>query len=212
MGLFFIIVIQGSALAWVVLADGYLDPLAGKAFAERCALADARELLGRVDLENVAKDGGEDGRLADVDRAVARLARRTDIDKGEAQPEARKLASVLRHQTRDKEDVPEAALGADAKILQNKPDADLVLGVLKTESTGSQTPDEVPGEHARRRVAADGHALGHTAKLGVIDPRRTVRRGDELRQALHVGLGIVLVWRLVAGSIGRHKAGLRIRQ
>ena len=212
MGLFFIIVIQGSALAWVVLADGYLDPLAGKAFAERRALADARELLGRVDLEDVAKDRSEDGRLADVDRAVARLARSADIDKGEAQPGACRLALVSRQQTRGDKNVPEAALGADAQVLQNKPDTDLVLGILKTESTGSQTPNEVSGKHARRRVSADGHALGHAAKLGVVDPRRAVRRGDELCQALHVGLGIVLVWRFVAGPIGRYKAGLRIGQ
>ena len=209
MGLIVVVVVLVGALVWVVLADGYLDSLAGKAFAERCALADTRELLGRIDLEDVAKDRGEDGRLADVDRAVARLARSTDIDKGEAQPGACKLASVSRHQTRGDGNVPKAALGTDAKVLQNKPDADLVLGILEAESTGSQTPDEVPGKHARRRVAADGHALGHAAKLGVIDPRRAVRRGDELCQALHVGLGIVLVWRLVAGPIGRHKAGLR---
>ena len=137
MGLVVVVVVLVGALVWVVLPDGNLDSLAGEAFAERGALADARELLGRVDLEDVAKDRGEDGRLADVDGAVARLARSTNIDKREAQPGTCKLASVSRHQTRGSGDVPEAALSADAKILQNKPDADLVLGILKAESTGS---------------------------------------------------------------------------
>jgi hypothetical protein len=54
--------------------------------------------------------------------------------------------------------------------------------------------------------------LGHAAKLGVVDPGRAVGRGYELCKALHVGLGVVLVWRLVASSVGRHKPRLQTCQ
>jgi hypothetical protein len=54
-------------------------------------------------------------------------------------------------------------------------------------------------------VPADGHALRHAAKLGLINPRRAVRRRYQLRKALQFGLGVVLSRGLVAGSVGRYK-------
>ncbi len=93
LGLLVVVVVLVGALVRVVLADRDLDSLAGKAFAELGALAHAGELLGRVHLENVAEDGGEEGRLADVDGTVARLAGSADIHKGEAKAGVLELAS-----------------------------------------------------------------------------------------------------------------------
>jgi hypothetical protein len=72
--------------------------------------------------------------------------------------------------------LPEAALGADAEILKNKPDSNLILDIMKTKSTGSQTTNEVSCKHALRLTTTDGHALGHATKLMVIDPRRPIGR------------------------------------
>lgn len=104
--------------------------------------------------------------------------------------------------------LPEAAFGTDAEVLEDEPDADLVLRVLETERARGQATDQVPGEHAGRRVAADGHALRHAAELGFVHARRAVRRRHELVEALQLRaeiLRIVLVWRLVAGPIRRNE-------
>ena len=47
--------------------DGDLDALVGELLRQRRALADAGELLGRVDSERGAVAGGENGRFASVD-------------------------------------------------------------------------------------------------------------------------------------------------
>ena len=90
-----IIVVLVRVLVRVVLANGNLDTLAGKAFAKSRALADAWEFLGRVNLKDVAKTGGQDGSLADVDGAVARLAGGADIYKGKAKARICELAQPI---------------------------------------------------------------------------------------------------------------------
>lgn len=51
------------ATTWTasVLADRDLDALVREFLAQLCALFDAREFLGAVDLEGLGEDGGEDG-------------------------------------------------------------------------------------------------------------------------------------------------------
>lgn len=109
------------------------------------------------------------------------------------------------------QNVPEAALGADAKILKNEPDASLILDIDQTKGTGSQATDKVSGKHALRLATADGHTLRHGAKLVVIDSRggMPIGRGHELTKALQIRpefLGVVLIRRLVAGSVGRYES------
>lgn len=55
------VLIKVILISLCILPDGYLDTLRSKAFAQRCALDDSRELLRGVDLEFVGVDEGEDG-------------------------------------------------------------------------------------------------------------------------------------------------------
>ncbi len=64
-----------------VLADGDLDALRGEALAQRRALNDARELLGRVDLEDVAVRARQHWRRARVEPVPV-----ADIDEVQLQP------------------------------------------------------------------------------------------------------------------------------
>ncbi len=90
-----IVLLLGALI--VVLADRDLDALTSKALAQLRAVADARELLGRVHLEDVAEDGREDGRLADIDGpAVAGLAGGADVDEREAQPFWERVNTLFR--------------------------------------------------------------------------------------------------------------------
>lgn len=61
-----------------VFPDGDLDPLRGETLAQTRALDDAGELLGRKDLEDVRKGGGENGRRARVEAGALLIA---DVDK-----------------------------------------------------------------------------------------------------------------------------------
>lgn len=70
-----VVVVSAIVALAALFPNRYLYALVGKTFAERRALADAGELLGRVHLERVAKARGQDGRLACVDP----LARRGSV-------------------------------------------------------------------------------------------------------------------------------------
>lgn len=50
-------------------------------------------------------------------------------------------------------DLPECALGTNAEILENEPDADVIRRVAEAEGACCQTPNEIPCEHALRLVA-----------------------------------------------------------
>lgn len=54
-----VIIISSTLRIGAVFANGNLDALAREAFAERCALTDTREFLGRVDREDLAEAGCE---------------------------------------------------------------------------------------------------------------------------------------------------------
>lgn len=93
------IVIVIIVLAFAVLAffpDGDLDALGGKAFAERRAVADAREFLGRVDGKGRAVAAGQNGGLASLAAREGR-AGRADVDEGEA--ESGRVRSAGEHAT-----------------------------------------------------------------------------------------------------------------
>jgi hypothetical protein len=81
------IVVIIVVLAFAVLAlfpDGDLDALGGEALAERCAVTDARELLGREDREWLTVATGEDGGLGRL-AAVEGRPGRSDVDEREAE-------------------------------------------------------------------------------------------------------------------------------
>lgn len=61
-----VIVVVAILVLAAFLADGDLDTLRGEALAQGRALADAGELLGREDSEDVAKAGREDRRALSV--------------------------------------------------------------------------------------------------------------------------------------------------
>lgn len=83
-----VIVIAISALEIGVFADRDLDALRGKDLAQGRALADAGELLGRVDIEDIAEARGQDGRSPVVHLDDAAISRdrvvRSNIDKRES--------------------------------------------------------------------------------------------------------------------------------
>lgn len=132
------------------------------------------------------------------------------IEEKGCQPTSVRIAKAGDCQSKD---LPEAALGANTEVLENEPDADLILRVGKAESAGSQAPDKVPCKHALRLGAADGHALSHVAKLMVIDTWMTVGLRNELGKALQLWpelLRVILVRWLIAGPIGRYKSCWRL--
>jgi hypothetical protein len=101
--------------------------------------------------------------------------------------------------------VPKVALGSHAEILQNKPDAILVLRVDEAKGASCKASDQVPGEHALRLATANGKALGHAKRTlkyswGMVS--RALR--CELRDGLHLGaelVRIVLVWGAIASTV-----------
>lgn len=78
-----IVVIVGAPAAF--LPDGNLDALGRETLAEVGTIADAGELLRRVDLEDVAENGSQDKRLARVDRDIILLVR-SGLDVAEGEP------------------------------------------------------------------------------------------------------------------------------
>lgn len=90
------------------------------------------------------------------------------------------------------EDIPEGALGANTQILQDKPDANMLVNVKKTEGTGGQAPDEVPGVHALWGSGASDGVPG-------VEMGRTVLRtrvvGHTVEAVTGVGVGVVAVRR-----------------
>lgn len=81
------IIVIVIVLAFAVLAlfpDGDLDALGGEALAERCAVTDAREFLGREDCERLTVATGEDGGLGRLATVEGRPGR-SDVDEGEAE-------------------------------------------------------------------------------------------------------------------------------
>jgi len=75
-----VIIIILIVVLGVVLADRDLDALGSETLAEQSALAHARELLGRVNLEYIAENRSEYWCLAVVD-AVPLSTRSANIDK-----------------------------------------------------------------------------------------------------------------------------------
>ena len=48
--------------------------------------------------------------------------------------------------------LPKYAIGADAQILKNKPNSELVILVVESEGACAQRPNQISSEHARRLV------------------------------------------------------------
>ncbi len=46
--------------------------------------------------------------------------------------------------------LPESALRPDTKVLQDEPNAHVVIRIGKLESADAKAPDQIPSEHARR--------------------------------------------------------------
>ena len=123
-----------------IFANGNLDALLGKAFTERRALNDAGELLCRVDGKGVGEVDGE---------ALALAARGAVCGDGG-------VCAIAGANVEEEELEAKGALCADAEVLQDKPEARLVLGVV--EATG------VDGVHANkvaRVVGAHGSGGDH---------------------------------------------------
>lgn len=79
-----VIVIIGCTLA-AFLANGNLDTLCSKAFAEFRAVADARKLLCRVDLELIAEDRCPNGEFVHLAWSICFQVRwRLDVDEGKS--------------------------------------------------------------------------------------------------------------------------------
>lgn len=76
-----VVVVLVSGLVRVILANGNLNTLARKAFAQGGTLANPREFLGGVNLEHITEDRRENRGPPNVDGAVAGLARGTNVHK-----------------------------------------------------------------------------------------------------------------------------------
>lgn len=101
--------------------------------------------------------------------------------------------------------LPEVAFSANTQVLENKPNADLVIWVGKAERAGCQAPDKVPCEHAGRGISANRETLGHGETL-IVNTRGSVRRGlAGKRHALQVGaeVGVILGWWAIASAVWR---------
>lgn len=69
------------------LPDGYLDSLRGETLAKLGTVADTGEFLRGVDLEDITKDRGQNGRLALLNRPIIFLVGvGLNVDKGESKP------------------------------------------------------------------------------------------------------------------------------
>lgn len=139
------------------LPDWDLDALRRKTLAELCTVADAGELLCRVDLEDVAKDRGEDGGFAHLDGGVALLVS-LGLDIDEREPQSKWMFSVRRpiavtcfgaqkSDVTSSADLPERPLCPYAQILHDEPNTNLVLGIVQPESASGTVPNEIPGKH-----------------------------------------------------------------
>jgi hypothetical protein len=103
--------------------------------------------------------------------------------------------------------IPKISLSSHAQILQNKPDAVLVLVVDQAEGASCKASYQVPGKHALGLAAADGKSLGH-AKRGVKYSWGMVPRAlrCELRDSLDLRaelVRIVLVWCAITCTVLR---------
>lgn len=86
-----VVVIVGSSTTF--LPDWNLDALSREAFAELGTVADTREFLRRIHLEDVAEDRGKNGRPATFDWKIALLAWR-GLDVAEREPKSRRESQV----------------------------------------------------------------------------------------------------------------------
>lgn len=187
-----------------LLPDGNLDTLCGEAFAERCALTHAWEFLRRVHLEHVAKHRGQHRRLAVDDRRLSVDHGRSDVDKRES--EAGRASAQWSGNKGVGGYIPEVALGPHAEVLQDEPDAILVLRIDETEGGGRETADKVPGEHSLRLATADRQPLRQgELRVGVVAPGLVIRRPlRRQRHSLHIGaelVGVVLVWWRISAAV-----------
>lgn len=148
-----VVVIIGSSATF--LSNRNLDALVREHLAEVGAVADSRELLRRIDLEDIAENGSKNGRPAAFDWEITLLAwRRLNVAKGES--ESRQghgsvkdtLCSLRQSAKNGKADIPEGPFSSHTEILHDEPDANLILGVVQSESASCAVTNKVSRKHA----------------------------------------------------------------
>lgn len=131
----------------------------GEALAEVGTLTNSGELLGRENVEDVAKAGCEDGSFALVDHgahiwslSVGTHGWEPHVHERKAKPEMIPLAAQLRPGKNSIQQMegcsPKLPLGPDTEILQYEPYAYLVGGIVQAKGTSRQTADEIASKHA----------------------------------------------------------------
>lgn len=132
-----------------IFSNWNFDPLESEAFTKLCAFDHTGELLRREYLERLGKDRRQNrgGSMIDHRSATGGVGRRgADIDKAHLESTTM-LASRLSQTGILYNAIPENTFGPYTQILQDEPDANLVVWIRQPKSTGAETTDQIAREH-----------------------------------------------------------------